>query len=560
MTIDFRVIHTTDVHGTFFPYDFINRRGISGSLARAATYIDVLRCEYDDRLLLLDGGDILQGQPTCYFYNYVEPQRENIAAKVVNYMGYDAQTFGNHDVETGHAVYDKWRSEVRCPMLGANIIDTSTGAPYVRPYTILERQGVRIAILGLLTPAIPHWLNEELWSGLEFQEMTSAARHWMQIIREQEHPDIVIGLFHSGREGGIVTDRYEENASVRVAREVPGFDLVLFGHDHRRFCSTVTNAEGKPVVCLDPSCNAIMLSDAKISVEVEDGKVVGKHVEGTIVNISDLPESLEFMEYFKDDIDTINRYVNRPIGKSDCDMYTRDSYFGNSAFCDFIHQLQLSITHADISFCAPLTFDSCIPRGIIYMSDMFNLYRYENQLYVLRLTGDEVRRHLELSYDRWICTMHSPSDPLLQIYEVPHNSYLVSRTTSYQFVNLAFNFDSAMGIDYEVDVRRPYGERIRILRMSDGRPFSLTQTYRVAMSSYRGNGGGELLTLGAGIPHKELKSRVVWQSDRDQRHYLALEIEHQGTIHPRPAGNWHFIPEEWTRPALERDRQRLFGC
>jgi 2',3'-cyclic-nucleotide 2'-phosphodiesterase/3'-nucleotidase len=72
---------------------------------------------------------------------------ENVAAKVVNYLKYDAETIGNHDIETGHAVYDKWIREVKCPMLGANIIDTATGKPYLPPYTIFEREGVRIASL-----------------------------------------------------------------------------------------------------------------------------------------------------------------------------------------------------------------------------------------------------------------------------------------------------------------------------------------------------------------------------------------------------------------------------
>lgn len=554
MKVELRVIHTSDVHGTFFPFDFINRRSITGSLARVATYVDVLRCEYDDNLIYLDGGDILQGQPTCYYTNYVKPDKPNLAAKIANYLKFDVETFGNHDIETGHKVFDKWMKEVNCPVLGANIINTKTGKPYAKPYTIIERQGVRIAVLGLLTPAIPHWLNPSLWSGMRFDEMVSTAQHWMDIIRKKESPDIVIGLFHSGREGGIKTEKYNENASLRVAKEVPGFDLILFGHDHVRYKGRIKNVEGKHVMCLDPSCNALTISDARITVDIKDGKVVNKHVSGDIVNIGDLPESLEFMEYFQKDIDDINKYVNRPLGKSDAPMHTRDSYFGNSAFSDFIHQLQLDITHADISFNAPLTYDAVIPRGTIYMCDMFNLYRYENQLYVVRLTGDEVRRHLELSYDRWICTMSSPDDHIMKMdkeifFNAPH----------YSFTNLAFNFDTAMGIDYEVDVRRPYGERIRILRMSDGSEFSLTKTYRVAMNSYRGNGGGELLTLGAGIPHEELENRIEWQSELDQRHYLTREIERRGTISPRAAHNWRFVPEEWTVPAVERDRQLLFG-
>lgn len=132
-TIRLSVIETSDVHGHFFPYDFVEGKEIKGTLARANTYIKRIRKDYGERLLLLDNGDILQGQPTCYWSNYVATDEENVAASVINYMKYDAETFGNHDVETGHAVYDKWVKEVNCPMLGANIVDKATGMPYVLP-------------------------------------------------------------------------------------------------------------------------------------------------------------------------------------------------------------------------------------------------------------------------------------------------------------------------------------------------------------------------------------------------------------------------------------------
>ena len=139
-TVKLRVIETSDVHGSFFPYDFINRKPKAGTLARVSSYVNNLRKDYKDNLILLENGDILQGQPTCYYYNYVNTEARNVAADVVNYMKYDAQVFGNHDVETGHPVYDKWIKELNCPVLGSNIISTSTGEPYVKPYLILNRE------------------------------------------------------------------------------------------------------------------------------------------------------------------------------------------------------------------------------------------------------------------------------------------------------------------------------------------------------------------------------------------------------------------------------------
>ena len=137
--INLKVIATTDVHGCFFPYDFIKGGPMKCTLTRVSTYINRLRKEYGDRVIMLENGDILQGQPVCYYTNFIKTKEPNIAAKVVNYLKYDAQAFGNHDIETGHNVYDKWVKDLNCPVLGANIINTATGLPYTKPYTILHK-------------------------------------------------------------------------------------------------------------------------------------------------------------------------------------------------------------------------------------------------------------------------------------------------------------------------------------------------------------------------------------------------------------------------------------
>ena len=551
-TVEIRVLQTSDVHGCFFPYDFIDRQPAEGSMARVSSYVKKLRKAYGDRLLLFDNGDILQGQPTCYYCNYIKPSKSNVAASVINYMGYDAQTVGNHDIETGHSVYDKWISEVECPMLGANVLDTSTGKPYLKPYEVFVRDGVRIAVIGMLTPAIPNWLNEQLWSRMRFDDMTESAKFWIEYIKTKEHPDVIVGLFHSGWEGGIKTDKYEENASLRIAKEVPGFDLILYGHDHKSHKEVVNNALGT-TLCLNPSSNAEFVCDASITITYIDGHIASKNVEGGIVDIRQQPIDNGFMERFKSDIDSVNTFVNRKIGTFKRSIYTRDSYFGNSAFCDFIHTIQLKITGADISFNAPLSFDTSIDAGDIHVSDMFNLYKYENQVYALRMTGKEIRDYLEMSYALWTNTMIGPGDHIM-LLERNGNGH-----NGYGFKNLAFNFDSAAGIDYEVDVTKPEGHKVRILGMSDGQPFDENRWYKVAMNSYRGNGGGELLTKGAGIPHDSLPGRVMFESERDQRFYLMREIEKAGTIDPQPGKNWRFVPSQWVNKAIRRDKKLLFG-
>ena len=544
-TVTLRIVETSDVHGAFFPYNFTERRDMSGTMARVSSYLKRQRKEMGNRLILLENGDILQGQPTCYYTNFVATDKPNIAAEVVNYLKYDAQTFGNHDVEVGHKVYDKWIKELNCPVVGANIIDLKSGKPYVEPYVIIEREGVRVAILGMLTPAIPNWLHQNLWSGMRFEEMVSCTKRWVKILREQEKADVVIGLFHSGWDGGIVTDEYDEDATQKVAEQVEGLDVIFFGHDHRERNTTVKN-----VLCLDPSCNAQKVAVATI--QVRNGKVTSK--KGELIDVTKEPLDEDFMWHFQPRIDEVKAFVERKIGVFNENMLSRDAFFGPAAFVDLIHQLQLEHTGADVSFTAPLTFNSEIKAGPVYQSDMFKLYRFENGIYVVRMTGKEIRNFLEMSYDQWVNTMTSPDDHIMLL--APK---VAGDNQRENFKNFTFNFDSAAGIDYVVDVTKPDGQKVHILQFSDGRPFDENAWYRVAMNSYRGNGGGELLVRGAGIPLDSIPQRIEYQSERDQRHYLTEMIEREGSITPKSLNNWRFIPEAWALPAIERDRKLIFG-
>ena len=563
-TVKIKVVETSDVHGHFFPYDFMEKKPIRGTLTRANSYIKQQRKKFgDDHFLLIDNGDILQGQPCVYWSNYVMPENENIAASVINYMKYDAETVGNHDIEPGHKVYDKWIREVRCPLLGANIVKeeykNAAARPEhiytgLQPYSVHYKDGVKIVVIGMLTPAIPNWLNKSIWKGLEFEEMTACAKKWIKYVKEYEKPDLIFGLFHSGLDGGIKTDEYDENATESVAREVPGFDVIFFGHDHQVHNTFITNKAGEKVLCIDPSCYVANVAEAEITLTYNDGKLAKKQIKGNIVNVLDEKIDKKMLEHFQPTIDEVKDYVNQRIGYFKHPIYTRESFFGNSAFTDLIHNLQMSISKADISFNAPLAFDTTIDAGEVTQADMFKLYRFENLLFVLRMTGEEIRKHLEFSYDMWTNTMTSPSDHVLRLND---DSKEDQQRTGFQYYT--FNFDSACGIDYLVDVTKPDGQKVKILRMSNGEPFDEKKWYKVVMNSYRANGGGELLTRGAGIPQDSLESRVLFHTDLDQRHYLTEEIKRLGTINPQKNNNWKFIPEAWVKPALERDRKQLFG-
>ncbi|MBQ6055647.1 MAG: bifunctional metallophosphatase/5'-nucleotidase, partial [Prevotella sp.] len=385
-------------------------------------------------------------------------------------------------------------------------------------------------------------------------DMTACAKNWVMYVKETEKPDLIFGLFHSGFSGGIKTAEYEEDATEAVAREVPGFDVIFFGHDHQVHNLWVTNKAGEKVLCIDPSCYVENVAEAEITLTYQDGKLTKKDIIGNIVNVRDELIDRQMIKHFQPTIDEVKEYVSQKIGYFKNPIHTRESFFGNSAFTDLIHNLQMSISKADISFNAPLAFDTTIEAGEVTQADMFKLYRFENLLFVLKMTGEEIRKHLEFSYDMWCNTMTSPDDHALRLND---NAKEDQQRTGFHYYT--FNFDSACGIDYEVDVTKPDGQKVRILRMSNGEPFDEKKWYKVVMNSYRANGGGELLTRGAGIPQDSLESRVLFHTDLDPRHYLTEEIKRLGTIDPQKNNNWKFVPEAWVKPALERDRKQLFG-
>jgi len=555
------IIESTDIHGVILPYDFIEKEKINVSMASSYDYIKKVR-EKKDATFLLDNGDNLQGQPEVYYYNFIDTVNPHFLSEVMNYMKYDAGTVGNHDIEAGHSVYDRLIKEYNFPLLAANAVDTKTGRPFFKPYRIIEKNGIKIAVFGLVTPAIPNWLPSELYSGIEFKDMVETARLWMPVILN-EKPDLVVGLFHSGwdrNEAKILeTNNLNENGSAAVAYNVPGFDIIFNGHDHKVANEKFVNSAGDTVLILNGGSRSEKLAEADIIYSVK--KIKGKQqkkISGLIINVADYKPDPDFMEKFNPQYKIIDEYVNRVIGTSSATVTSREAYFGSSAFIDMIHSIQLQITGADISFAAPLSFDVRIEKGPITVADMFKLYRFENMLYTMNLSGEEIQKYLEYSYSGWLNTMKGPNDLLLKFRIGKDGKPVLTNGKAY-FKNQSYNFDSAAGINYTVDVSRPEGARVTISGFTDGRPFEKNKMYKVAVNSYRGNGGGGHFTEGAGIGKDELRKRLIKSTDRDLRYYILKSIEAKKTISPVPLNNWKIIPEDWVKTVMHSEYEMLFG-
>lgn len=540
---------TTDVHGLLLPYDNTEEKVIDHSMANLAWLQDSIG---KDKMVLLDNGDILQGDPLVYYYNFVDTTSPHIVATILNDLGYDAATIGNHDIETGHNVYDRVKREYKFPLLAANAIDEKTGMPYFKPYTTIMRNGVKVLIFGLITPAVPTWLPPSMYKGMRFENMVETAKKWMPEMKK-EKPDIIVGLFHSGM-GSEKNTSFDENSSLAVAENVPGFDVIFIGHDHDVAINKIMNVSGDSVLILDGGSRSSYLMHA--SVKIQAGKRE-KQIKGNLIRMNSIPPDNEFIEKYKAVSDTIKEYTGRTIGFSNYSADTRDSFFGPSAFVDLIHEIQISVSGAEISFAAPLSFDARIDSGYLHVSDMFKLYRFENFLYTVKMKGSEIDSYLEHSYGKWMNTMKNSSDYMLE-YKLDDNGSPVMINGGARLRNPSYNFDSAWGIVYSVDLTKEAGNRVNISRLINGKPFSNDSFYLVAVNSYRANGGGGHFDA-AGITHEMLPQRIVATTSRDLRYYMTEWIEAHNRLSPVATSKWVVKPEMWVKNAKERETVLLFG-
>jgi 2',3'-cyclic-nucleotide 2'-phosphodiesterase/3'-nucleotidase len=188
-----------------------------------------------------------------------------------------------------------------------------------------------------------------------------------------------------------------------------------------------------------------------------------------------------------------------------------------------VHSVQLEVSGAEVSFSAPLSFDVEIAMGPVTVGDMFKLYRFENMLYTMKLSGGEIIKYLEYSYSLWFNTMNGKNDNLLNFRTGNNGKPLIANGRA-RFRNQSYNFDSAAGLDYTVDVSKPAGRRINIRSFSDGRPFEAGKMYTVAVNSYRGNGGGGHFYEGVGLTPEQLRERLVYSTEKDLRYYIMRYI------------------------------------
>ena len=549
----FRLLTTNDVHGHYFDSLYVSE-GISGSLMSVAWYADSIRvADGAENVILLDAGDCLQGDNAAYYYNYVDTVSKHIFARMVEHIGYDAVVVGNHDIETGHPVYDRLVETMNVPFLAANAIRTDNGKPYFDEYVTLKRHGLNITVIGFTNPNIKSWLSPLLWSGMEFESLLpDFAQKTVDRIRAKEKSDVVIVAVHAGTGRGDGSQL--ESQGLDLFRNLEGVDFVVCAHDHR---PVIHQTDSICLINAGSHCN--MLGYGSITIKVEGGKVVEKTLSADLMRLDKSKVDKKMRALFRPEYEAVKAFTLKEVGRLNTDLRTRDAYTGMSDYLNLIHTLSLEATDAQISFAAPLTFNGHIKAGTLVYNDLFTIYPFENQLFEVKMTGAEIKTYLEHSYDAWINTLDAEQKHVLKIFERADPRTGQSR---WSFGAPTYNFDSAAGLIYDVDVTKPFGERIMIRSLADGSAFDESAEYKVAMTSYRASGGGELMKK-AGIDTDRIDERVTGYHPEIRNILYDYLVEHgeidSATISDASViGQWRFIPEKKAQAALARDMSLLF--
>jgi 2',3'-cyclic-nucleotide 2'-phosphodiesterase/3'-nucleotidase len=516
------VLHTTDVHGNINPYNYFSDLPANNGLAKIYTMVKRYRTKYDN-ILLLDSGDLLQGTPLVYYYNHVETSVPNPMIYIMNYMQYDAFAVGNHDIEQGYHVYFKAQSESQFPWLSANGIRADQRT-FFKPYSIIEKNGIKIGIVGLTTPAIPMWLDKRLYPGIQWQDMVIAARKWAAIVRPQV--DVLIGLFHAGMNAEYSRKQTKklglpnENASRLVAKQVSQFDAIFCGHSHRRYPYNQDDEKLiNNVLIVMSGSHARYIGVAEFNLKNSNENKWNIYSRNSyILKMDTVAAAQEILTINEPYHEGTLQYIRQVVGSISDTISGRFSRMQDNPVVQLINLAQMSTTKADLSFAASFNDRFVLPPGEVQVKDIYNMYSYENFLYVVEMTGQQIKDYLEYSSAYFL-------------YDQNENKIIPNPEMK------GYNYDMAEGISYQIDVREKIGNRIKNLKhTASDQPLLADKTYRVAMNSYRASGGGGHLAA-AGIA----KAKILWKSNQEIRNILIDYIRENGCLEHVVDNNWKLV-------------------
>jgi 2',3'-cyclic-nucleotide 2'-phosphodiesterase (5'-nucleotidase family) len=529
------VLATTDIHGHVLPYDYFERKPWAGGLAGAATLIAGVRSETKNTLVV-DCGDTIQGSPLASVYEAERRAGETRAPEptilAMNAVGYDAMVVGNHEYNFGLEALAAARAASRFPWLSAN---TETGAalsPFA-PYLLKTVGGVKVAVIGITTPAIPQWEKPENIRGMSWLDPKAAVRRALAALAP-EHPDVILAAVHGGlgreaQTGAASPNELPgENPVYELAEAFPELSAILYGHSHRR---EPGRRIGK-VLVVQPRNWAMEV--ARLDLELEPAPGGGftlVSTESRLLPVTlDTPPDPRLVALVLPYQQAAERYLDTPVTRSQVALSGARGRFEDTALVDMIHTVQLYYAHAQVSFTSLFQTRVEVPRGPVTRRELAALYIYDNELYAIEGDGGMVKAALENASRYYLgCPEPSCSHGPLVDHSIP-----------------GFNFDTAAGVDYAIDLRRPVGERIVGLRYH-GAPLRDDQPLRIALNNYRAAG-----SAGYGM-FKDAK--IVWRSNREIRDLLADYWSERRELPERPDENWRLLPPAVVETLVREESQ-----
>ncbi|MCL6566787.1 MAG: bifunctional metallophosphatase/5'-nucleotidase [Acidobacteriia bacterium] len=522
------LLATTDLHGNVYPFDYLRNAPAERGLAKIATLVRQIRADQKN-VLLLDCGDTIQGSPLAYYDARKQPDRPNTTIAAMNALGYDAMAVGNHEFNFGLDVLWKAKRESRFPWLSANTRQQygPGSAGYFAPYIVKEVGSVRVAIVGFTTPGVPRWEMPENYRGYEFEPIVAAAQRVIPLVRPQA--DLVVAILHSGLGRDPVTGRPvgntpEENVAWDLAEQVPGIDVILFGHSHQELPELFVNG-----VLLAQARNwgqSLARVDIEMSRSVTAAWTVSRKHSTTIPVTESVPADPEILALARSTHEATQAYLDTQIATATVSLEGTTARYEDHPLVDQIHRVQLEAAQADVSLATLFYTGLRIEPGPVTIRHMAGLYLYENHLYAVEMTGAQLKEALERAasfFPAW-----PPEDP--GRLRLP-----------------GYNADLAEGVSYVMDLSRPVGDRIRELRFR-GAPLDPARKLRVAVNHYRYHGGGHYEVF-RGLP-------VLWKSAAEIRELLIEHVRRQGTLLTRASGNWRLVPPEAAAALLQQARSR----
>ena len=523
-SVDLVIAGTTDIHGWLRGWDyFTNAPDSNRGLTRLATILDSLRAANPDRVVLVDAGDDLQGTPITTIA-LRDSTRPNPIIAAMNAVRYDAGVIGNHEFNYGLGYLQKAIAQVQFPMLAANVF-TPDGRPAYAASTIVVKSGVRVGIVGGTTPGTMIWDRDKVRGRIDVRDIVPAVRAEVAAVRARGAEVVVVAL-HSGlgepsSYDTAATGLPSENVSARVAREIPGIDVLVFGHTHRELPDTTIGT----TLVQQPRNAAGSLSVARLRLGLSGGTYRVASKRGNVLRARGRPEHPALLAATQDAHARAVAYVTSPIGTTASRWSADSARVKDTPIVDLLLDVMRRTSGADLASSAAFSLNAEFGPGPITMADMSELYPYENNLLrAIRISGKQLRDYLEFSA-RYFGS-DSTIDP-----SIP-----------------GFNYDIVAGADYVIDLSRPIGSRITSLTRN-GRPIADTDSLTMALNDYRQSGGGGFSML-QGAPLVYDKQQVI-------RDLLVEEVRSRGTLRPEDyfRQNWRLAPESLV-DALYRSMRR----